>query len=56
MKQRTREWREWTRIESGWARVFEISCREKRLLGVEGDEAAHGDRALGDEALDIRIT
>ena len=54
MKQRTREWREWTRIESGWERVFEISwCGEVPLLAVEGDEAAHGDGALGDEALDI---
>jgi len=26
---------------------------EAGLIGVEGDEAAHGDRALGDEALDI---
>ncbi len=29
---------------------------EAGLVGVEGYEAAHGDGALGDEALDIRVS
>ena len=35
---------------------FPDFMERRGLVGVKGDEATHSDGALGDEALDIRIT